>query len=268
MSKDIKGKLAVVTGADGGIGMEFCRELARRGADIAMLSITGEPLQRAAETIAREYGVKTYPLTVDLCAPDTTDTVLSFLDERGLTPYILVNNAGIFSFDYLTEIPERKVNAFVDLHVRAVTLFSRSFADRMAQAGGGYILNMSSMSCWMPMPGLSLYASTKAYIRALSRSLHYEMRDRGVSVMVACPGGISTDLFGLPDNLKKLAVNIGVLSTPQKFTRKAVARMLRGKAQYINGMLNRFSILFIGSMPRPVRMLVKTQLLDKGIRKP
>ena len=93
--------------------------------------------------------------------------------------------------------------------------------------------------------------------------LHYELRDSGVSVTVACPGGIATDLFGLPENLKRLAVNIGVLTRPETFARKAIDRMLRGKKQYINGMLNRFSIFFVAIMPTRVRMLVKHRLLDR-----
>lgn len=115
------------------------------------------------------------------------------------------------------------------------------------------------------MPGLAMYASTKAYIRVFSRALHYEMKDFGVGVTVACPGGIATDLFGLPQNLKELAVRIGVLDTPEKFARKAIDRMLRKKKQYINGWLNRLSIFFVGITPTPVRMMVKHRLLDKGI---
>ena len=60
----------------------------------------------------------------------------------------------------------------------------------------------------MPMPGIAMYSATKAYIRVFTRALHYEMRDCGVGVTVVCPGGIATDLFGLPEPLKRLAVSI------------------------------------------------------------
>lgn len=115
------------------------------------------------------------------------------------------------------------------------------------------------------MPGLALYASTKSYIRVFTRSLHYEVKDYGVGVTVACPGGIATDLFGLPEKWKKFAVSIGVLDTPEKFASKAVKRMLKKKKQYINGFLNRFSIFFIGILPTRIRMMVKHRMLDKGI---
>lgn len=120
----------------------------------------------------------------------------------------------------------------------------------------------------MPMPGIAMYSSTKAYIRVFSRSLYYEMRDSGVSVTVACPGGIATDLFGLPKNLQRLAVNIGALQTPEKFARKAIGKMLKGKKQYINGFINRIAIVFVASLPTCLRMIIKHKMLDKNITRP
>lgn len=257
-------RLALVTGASSGIGLCFCRELASRGCSLAMVSNQDNLADVAAE-IAKEYGVKTYSLFCDLTAVDCTETITAWLDAEKLSPDYLINNAGIFSFRPLTETPEGKVNAFVDLHVRAVTMLSREFGRRFAERGHGCILNMSSMSCWMPMPGIALYSATKAYIRVLSRALHYELRDAGVTVTVACPGGIATDLFGLPESLKRLAVNIRVLDTPEHFAHKAVNRMLRGRKQYINGWLNRLSIFFVAITPTPVRMQVKRRMLDRGI---
>ncbi len=265
--KQIRGKVAVVTGADGGIGTQFCRALARRGADLVMVSIDGDAVSRLAGEIASEFGVRTWPMRLDLTDADAGSLLLAFLDARNLEPYILINNAGIFSFRPVLETPEKKLNAFVDLHVRAVVDLCRIFGDRMVRNGRGYILNMSSMSCWMPMPGLAMYSSTKAFMRVFSRSLHYELRESGVSVMVACPGGIATDLFGLPENLTRLALRLGAIARPDRFAEKAIGRLLKGRAQYINGLTNRLAIVFVASLPRRVRMIVKHNMLDKGIKR-
>lgn len=260
--------LAVVTGASGGIGLEFCKTLARRGYDIVMISIDDTPLHDAAASIAESYHVRTFPLTLDLCTDDAPDRIFAYMENLSIEPDVLINNAGIFSFAPVTDIPEGKVLAFINLHVKATTTLSIRFARYFRSKGKGRILNMSSMSCWMPMPGLAMYSSTKAYIRAFSRALHYDMRDYGVSVTVACPGGIATDLFGLPDNLKRLALRLHAIERPDRFASKAVDRMLKGKAQYINGFINRLAIVFIGILPSGVRMQVKRRLLDKGISKP
>lgn len=263
--KDIKGKLAVVTGASGGIGLEFCKTLASRGADLLMISIDDAPLHEAALTIAKEYGVKTYPLTLNLCDKDSADMIFAYMENFKLEPYILVNNAGIFTFSPAIDISQKKIETFIELHITATTMLTLRFARYFKQVGAGYILNMSSMSCWMPMPGIAMYSSTKAYIRVFSRALHYEMKDYGVKVMVACPGGIATDLFGLPENLKKLALRIGAIARPDTFARKAIDRLLKGRKQYINGLINRIAIVFIGILPTSARMQIKRQMLDKGI---
>ena len=266
--KDISGKLAVVTGADGGIGINFCRELARRGANLLMISINDAPLLQAARKIADEFHIEAYPLTLNLCDDDAPQRIFAFMENFNLTPYILINNAGIFSFAPCIDIPEKKIETFIDLHMRATTLLTLSFARYFKQRGDGYILNMSSMSCWMPMPGIAMYSATKAYIRVFTRALHYEMRDYGVKVMVACPGGIATDLFGLPANLKRLALRLGAIAKPDTFACKALSRLLKGRKQYINGLTNRLAILFIGTLPTPLRMQIKRQLLDRNIQHP
>lgn len=259
--------VAVVTGASGGIGLEFCKALAERKYDVVMISIDDAPLHAAAAALSESYGVRTFPLTLDLCVDDVCERIFAYLENFNLDPDVLINNAGIFSFAHATEIPERKIETFIDLHVRATTLLSLAFARYFKSKKKGYILNMSSMSCWMPMPGIAMYSSTKAYIRVFSRSLNYELKDYGVNVMVACPGGIATDLFGLPENLKKLALRLGAIAKPDIFARRAVKHLLNGKAQYINGFINRLTILFIGMTPRAARMQVKKKLLDKGIKK-
>lgn len=262
---DLRGRLAVVTGASSGIGLQFCRTLAGMGASLLMISNRREELERCAREVARDFNVKTVAMYCDLTQPDAAEAVTRFLDSRGMVADYLINNAGIFSFLPVADTTEKKIDCFIDLHVRAVTALSREFARRFRERGCGRILNMSSMSCWTPMPGLAMYAATKAYIRVFTRSLHYELLDSNVTATAACPGGIATDLFGLPPKLMRLALRIGAVQSPEKFTRRAVDRMLRGKKQYVNGLLNRLAIPAVACTPTPVRLLVKHKMLDKDI---
>lgn len=262
---DLSSSCAIVTGATGGIGCCFAIELASAGCSLVLVDLDESRLFKTADIISEKYGVFILTLPLDLTRKDAVEALDSFCKENLIDPDILINNAGIFSFAEICNTKESKIETFIDLHIRAVTMLSRWFVKKRIQEGNGWLLNMSSMSCWMPMPGLAMYAATKAYIRVFSRSLHYEAKDAGVGVTVACPGGIATDLFGLPQNLKKLAVRIRVLDTPEKFARKSIDRMLKKKEQYINGWLNRFSIFLVGVTPAHVRMMVKHRLLDKGI---
>lgn len=264
----LDGHTALVTGGAGGIGLEFAKMLALQGANIILLDISEERLllaKKEIELFSRKPDTRPLLLQCDLTKENFIDEIEEFCIKNSVEPDILINNAGIFSFKPIADTATGKIEAFIDLHVRAVTLLSQWFVSKRKPLGSGWMLNMSSMSCWMPMPGLALYSSTKSYIRVFTRALHYEMRDFGVGVTVACPGGIATDLFGLPKKWHKFAVAIGVLQTPEKFAQKAVKRMMKKKKQYINGWLNRFSIFFVGILPTSVRMMVKHQLLDKGI---
>lgn len=264
-ARDKRPRLALVTGADGGIGSEFCRQLAAGGVSVIGVSIAEAPLLELAREITATYNVEFHPLVLDLTREDSTTEICDYLDSNGLTPDMLVNNAGVFSFNPIISTSPEKIERFIDLHVRSVTMLSREFGRRFAAAGGGWILTMSSMSCWMPMPGLAMYAATKAYLRVFTRSLALELKDAGVKVMVACPGGIATDLFGLPSNLMRLALNLGAVATPKRFVRGALKSLFKGKMQYVNGLTNRLAIVFVASLPGRVRLIVKHKMLDRGI---
>ena len=256
---------ALVTGASSGIGLEFCHQLASMGINLLMVSNQMQELANARDTLAAKYpDQRFWAHYKDLAHPDAADEIYAYCSQNGIVVDILINNAGIFSFKTITDTTTDSLNLFIDLHMRTVTQLCQRFAIDMKSRRSGYILNMSSMSCWMPMPGIGMYAATKAYIRVFSRSLALELKDYGVGVTVACPGGIATDLFGLPRNLQRLGVKLGVLATPQRFVSGALKRMFNHKKQYINGFINRLAIVAVALLPDGMRLIVKHKLLDKN----
>lgn len=256
---------ALVTGASSGIGLEFCHQLASMGINLLMVSNQMQELANARDTLAAKYpNQRFWAHYKDLAHPDAADEIYAYCSQNGIVVDILINNAGIFSFKTITDTTTDSLNLFIDLHMRTVTQLCQRFAIDMKSRRSGYILNMSSMSCWMPMPGIGMYAATKAYIRVFSRSLALELKDYGVGVTVACPGGIATDLFGLPRNLQRLGVKLGVLATPQRFVSGALKRMFNHKKQYINGFINRLAIVAVALLPDSMRLIVKHKLLDKN----
>ena len=125
----------------------------------------------------------------------------------------------------------------------------RLFGMDMRARGKGYILNMSSMSAWMTMPGIQCYNASKAYILNFSRSMWYEMKPHGVIVTAICPGAVDTGLYGLADNLRKLAVALHVSIPPKKLVQKALKKMFKGKKQYMPGTINHLFVPIMKHLP-------------------
>lgn len=254
---------ALVTGASSGIGLEFCRQLASMGINILMISNQMEQLAAARDALAKEHPDQRFWAHYrDLSEPDAADEIFDFCSANGIVVDILINNAGIFDFKEITATTPERISLFVDLHMRTTSLLCLRFGSEMKRRRQGYILNMSSMSCWMPMPGIGMYAATKSYIRVFSRTLYLELKESGVGVTVACPGGIATDLFGLPRSLQRLGVRLGALATPEAFVKGALKRLFAHKKQYINGFINRLAILFVSLLPDRIRLIVKHKMLD------
>ena len=224
---------ALVTGASSGIGLQYSRELASRGYDVVMVSNQEVEIKQCAEDIAKEFGVKTYPIFKDLTDSEAPHQLLNYCKENNLDIEFLVNNAGVFFFNPLIKTAEKRINLMLELHVVAVTNMCRVFGEDMASRGKGYILNMSSLSAWMTMPGISIYNATKSYILNMSRSLWYEMREYGVSVTAVCPGAVDTTLYGLSNYWRRIAVGIGVSMRPEKLAKKALNATFKRKKYYI-----------------------------------
>ena len=251
---------ALVTGASSGIGLEYARQLAAAGHPLVLVSNQQEALQAVAAELTARYGVEVEAIYMDLAVEDAARQLYDRLEARGTEIGILINNAGIFSFNDVVATPEKRVETMLDLHVYTGTMLCRLFGEAMCRRKQGYILNMSSLSAWMPVPGIALYSATKSYLRVFSRALAMEMRPYGVGVTVVCPGGVATDLYGLAPRLQRLGVRLGVLMTPEKLVKVALRRMFRQRKQVIPGWINRLMVPIIAVVPDGALAWVKGKL--------
>ena len=179
------------------MGLEYARQLAAEGCGLALVSNMPDELTAAAGTLGSEFGVQVATLDMDLCAPGAAAKVLEWCDAEGICPDILINNAGMFFMHYLGSDNLAKASAMVDLHVKAVTELCVLFGVRMKERGTGYILNVASMTAWIPAPGIVVYSASKAYLVSFGKGLSYELRPYGVTVTTVCPAAIDTGLYGL-----------------------------------------------------------------------
>ena len=247
--------LALVTGASSGIGLQYATQLARDyHTDLLLVSNQQEELNQVAADLATQYGVKTIPLYADLSKQDAAEQLHQYCLDNNLVVDILINNAGVFFFNPYCETSMKRIDLMLNLHMITVAKLTRLFGEDMinrqltAEESAqkicrkprqkGYILNMSSMSAWMAMPGIQTYNATKAFIYNFSKSLWYEFRPKGVNITVMAPGAVDTALFGLAPHLRRLAVNLTVSIPPEKLVKRALKKLFRGKKADTPGFLN------------------------------
>ncbi len=230
---------ALVTGASSGIGLQYATQLARDyQTDLLLVSNQEKELQQVADDLAAQYGVQTIAHYADLSKTDAAEVLYAYCEENNLQVDILINDAGVFFFNPYIETSMKRIELMLNLHVITVAKLCRLFGEDMAKRGNGYILNMSSMSAWMAMPGIQTYNATKAFIYNFSKSLWYELKPKGVHVTVMAPGAVDTALFGLAPNLRKLAVALTVSIPPEKLVKRALKDLFRGKKADTPGVIN------------------------------
>lgn len=258
--------LALVTGASSGIGLQYATALARDyHTDLLLVSNQQQEQIEVAKQLAQTYGVQTTPLYADLSKQDAAEQLHQYCVDNHIDVDILINNAGVFFFNPLTETSMRRFELMLNLHVVTVAKLTRLFAEDMIKREltdeqkqekvlgkprrKGYILNMSSMSAWMAYPGIQTYNATKAFIYNFSKSIWYELYPQGVNITVMTPGAVDTALFGLAPNLRKLAVNLTVSIPPEKLVKRALKKMFQGKKADMPGVLNHLSTPLLKHTP-------------------
>ena len=256
-------KTALITGGSSGIGLEYSRELASRGYQLALVSNREGELADAKQTLNKEFGVPVHTLFADLAAAEGAEKTLAWCDSLGLEVEVLVNNAGMFFMEYLSPENLGKVTAMMGLHVCAPTKMCILFGARMKERGKGYILNMSSMTARIPAPGIAVYSASKAYLKSFGKSFSYEMRPFGVKVTTVCPAAVDTGLYPISPALRHTLLRIGIIRSPRWLVRRAVRSLFRGRRTISPGLTNAIVPALVASLPS--RMI--DHLGNKWIRK-
>lgn len=244
--------VALITGGSSGMGLEFARGLAARGYDLLLVSNREDQLASASAELSAEFPVKVRTIFQDLAQSKAADELYSRCASEGILPDVLVNDAGMFFFKELEVADLDKVQAMLDLHVNTVTRMCLLFGSAMKERGSGYILNVSSMAARLPVPGITVYSASKAYLRSFGRSLSYELKPYGVGMTTVCPAAIATPLYRLDPKLMKLGVRVGLIRTPRWLVRRSLRAMYRGRRVLSPAFMNVWLPAVIAALPGPL----------------
>lgn len=240
---------ALITGGESGIGLEYARQLAACGCRLALVSNRPQALEEAARVLRESYGVRVDVLEADLALPGAARTVVEWCDREQINPEILINNAGMFFMEYLSPASLDKADKMMALHMQTAADLCILFGARMKERGRGYILNMGSMTAWIPAPGIAVYSASKAFLVTFCRGLSHELRPYGVRVTAVCPAAVDTGLYPLSPRLRRNLRRLGIIRTPEWLARKGLRALFRGRRLLRPGPLNHLIPFLVRLLP-------------------
>jgi short-subunit dehydrogenase len=199
--------IALVTGASAGLGVEFARQLSKRGHSLVLVARRKERIEELASELGNARAV-----AMDLSKSNAASSLFADIEDNGERIDLLVNNAGFGLIGRFAELDARRQREMIDLNVGTLTDLCRLVAPRMIERGSGAILNVASTAAFQPGPKMAVYFATKAFVLSLTEALHEELKPDGVKVTCLCPGPTRTEFgevagFGGNGLFERVAMN-------------------------------------------------------------
>ncbi|XP_055458900.1 very-long-chain 3-oxoacyl-CoA reductase [Psammomys obesus] len=246
---------SVVTGSTDGIGKSYAEELAKRGMKIVLISRSQDRLNQVSSDIQEKFKVETRTIAVDFSLDDIYDKIKTGLS--GLEIGVLVNNVGMsYEYpEYFLEIPDldNTIKKLININILSVCKVS-SFATNLSK---GVILNISSASGMVPVPLLTIYSATKAFVDFFSQCLHEEYKSKGIFVQSVLPFYVATKLA----KIQKPTLDKPSAETFVKSAIKTVGLQSRTTGYVIHALLGLISSI----LPRWIYFKI-TMGLNKSLR--
>jgi short-subunit dehydrogenase len=239
-------KVALITGASAGLGVEFARQLSRRGHALVLVARRKERLEQLADELGDARVV-----AIDLSKANAAAKLMTDLGAAGEEVDILVNNAGFGLIGRFAELDARRERQMIDLNVGTLTDLCRAVAPQMIARKSGAILNVASTAAFQPGPKMAVYFATKAFVLSLSEALHEELKPHGVRVTCLCPGPTRTE-FGDVAGFRGSGMFERVAMEAPEVVQAGLKGLDRNQAVVITGLVNKVGAASTRFAPRSV----------------
>jgi uncharacterized protein len=239
-------KVALITGASAGLGVEFARQLSKRGHRLVLAARRKERLDDLAKDLGNARSV-----AIDLSKANAAAKLMADVDAAGERIEILVNNAGFGLIGRFAELDARRLRQMIDLNVGTLTDLCRMVAPGMIQRKSGAILNVASLAGFQPGPKMAVYFATKAYVLHFTEALHEELKPHGIHVSCLCPGPTRTEFgeiagFGGNTTFDRVAMDA------PEVVEAGLAGLDKNHAVVVPGLINKIVAASTRFAPRPV----------------
>ena len=256
---NVNGCTALITGGSAGIGRELARQLANRARTLVLVARREQRLtELRAELLNRNPQLIVHTRGVDLSDKSQIEDLVRWLEQNKIEIDFLINNAGLGDYGTIaTSDPERD-DRMIRVNIAALTFLTRQLLPRMIERKRGAILNVSSSAGFLPIPGMAIYAASKAFVNSFTEALRAELStNSGVTVTALCPGPVHTE-FGevakRPGREPERGPQFTYVSVEQT-ARDALAAIESDKPLVVPGMVMKFAMFLVRITPMPIMRL-------------
>lgn len=257
-------KTALITGASSGIGTAFAQELAMRQINLILVARSQNKLYQLAEKLQHQVPIKVEVIVQDLTEQQAAKKVYDTITEKGLNVDFLVNNAGCGDYGAFTQRELSRQAEMIQLNIVALVELTYLFLSEMQQRGTGNIINVASIAGFQPLPYLSVYAATKAFVLSFSEALWAENKGRNINILALCPGPTDSNFFeaaDFPDSFTNK--NNGSLTSAKEVVKDALKALENRKSNTVpGGISNQFIVNSSRFLPRELLI----NIIEKKIR--
>jgi short-subunit dehydrogenase len=252
----------LITGASAGIGRAFANECARRHMNLALVALPGYQLVSLSESLEKAYPIRVIHLAIDLTEADAPQRVLEWCQQENIKVNVLINNAGFGSNGLLESKDYQFYLKMMQLNNQAMVGMTYHFLPELKKHSKSYLLNMSSLEAFMPLPYKAVYAATKNFVYAFSLALREELKSTPVKVSVVCPGPTVTNQDGLSRIKAHGKRSRLMVMFPKDVAKIAMRQMMAGKVVIVPGSMNNTIKRIMTFLPT----LTKMSLLESMFR--
>ncbi len=255
----------LITGASSGIGKALAFECAARELNLLLVALPGTGLNKVTSEITTEYQVVVKALEIDLTETCACSKVHQWCRENHWHVNMLINNAGFGNLEFFENSNLELLEKMVLLNNLAVVSLCRTFIPDLKQFKKSYLLNVSSLGAFLPLPRKSVYVASKRFIYAFSQVLRFELNVYKIKVSCLCPGSTATSRALEILQQMKFKPNAFCM-LPEQVAKEAIDKMFQGCFRIIPGWRNRILFLLIGLLPPTLKALIVCRIFNREQR--
>lgn len=260
-------KVTLITGASGGIGEAFARQLAKDGHHLLLVARSADKLKALSEQLSQQYNITAHYLAIDLAKSGSDQLVANAVLEKDLQVDWLINNAGIGGGgDFLEYSPDDYFN-MMHLNMDAMIALTHRFLPAMRARKTGTIINVGSMAGFNGIPYMNVYAATKGFVMYFTQALWEENRLYNIQTMLLCPGATETGFFDAAKigKERKRFFSSKKMETPEQVVAAAMKGLSKHSMLTISGFQNKLMKSILRFIPVKAGLKMYGNMMRKNL---